>query len=57
MKDLTTALNNLIRSTDLREKLIADDRRAQAAKLDAAVEAGDIDATAAEKARKIMGFA
>ena len=57
MKDLTTALNNLIRSTDLREKLVAEDRRAQSAKLDAAVGKGDIDAEAAAKARAIMGFA
>ena len=32
------------------------ERKAQSAKLDAAVEAGDIDADAAAKARRIMGF-
>jgi len=57
MKDLTTALNNLIRSTDLREKLVAEERRAQAARLDAAVASGDLNAEAAQKAREIMGFA
>lgn len=57
LKDLTTALNNLIRSSGLRENLIAEDRKAQAAKLDAAVASGDIDSLAADKARRIMGFA
>jgi hypothetical protein len=57
MKDLTTALNNLIRSTDLREKLVAEERRAQAARLDAAVASGDLNKEAAQKAREIMGFA
>lgn len=57
MKDLTTALNNLIRSTSLREQVLAAERKAQAEKLDAAVAAGDIDAEAAAKARAIMGFA
>ena len=57
MKDLTSALNNLIRSTDLRERLVADERRAQAARLDAAVASGDLNAAAAQKAREIMGFA
>lgn len=56
MKDLTTALNNLIRSTDLRERLVAEERKQQAEKLDAAVASGDIDHAAAEKARQIMGF-
>lgn len=57
MKDLTTALNNLIRSTELRARIVEEDRRAQAARLDQAVQAGDIDAEAAAKARRIMGFA
>ena len=57
MKDLTTALNNLIRSTSLREAILADERKAQAEKLDAAVEAGAIDKEAAQKAREIIGFA
>ena len=57
MKDLSTALNNLIRSSSLRDALLAADRKAQAAKLDAAVVSGDIEAEAAAKARRIMGFA
>jgi len=57
MKDLTTALNNLIRSSSLRDAIVKADREAQAAKLDAAVSARDIDAEAAEKARRILGFA
>ncbi|MBY6091062.1 phage protein Gp27 family protein [Maritimibacter alkaliphilus] len=57
MKDLTTALNNLIRSTSLRDAILTAERKAQGEKLDAAVAAGDIDKAAAEKARSIMGFA
>lgn len=57
LKDLTSALNNLIRSTDLREKIAAEERRAAAAKLDGAVATGAIDAEAAQRAREIMGFA
>lgn len=57
MKDLTTALNNLIRSSALRDSLLAAERKAQAARLDEAVETGAIDATAAQRAREIMGFA
>lgn len=56
MKDLTSALNNLIRSTSLRDAILSAERKAQSEKLDAAVEAGDIDMAAAEKARSIMGF-
>ena len=37
----------------MREK----ERKEQSQKLEAAVEAGDIDAEAAAKARRIMGFA
>lgn len=57
LKDLTTALNNLIRSRGLKEEILKAERAAQAGKLDAAVEAGDIDQIAAQKAREIMGFA
>lgn len=57
MKDLTTALNNLIRSTSLRDQILVAERKSQGEKLDAAVAAGDIDKEAAEKARRIMGFA
>lgn len=57
MKDLTSALNNLIRSTSLREAILKAERDAQAAKLDAAVDAGDITADFRQQAREIMGFA
>ena len=57
MKDLTTALNNLIRSTSLRDAILKQERDAQAAKLDAAVDAGDITADFRQQAREIMGFA
>ncbi|WP_107495309.1 phage protein Gp27 family protein [Thalassobius sp. I31.1] len=56
MKDLTSALNNLIRSTSLRDSILKAERTAQAEKLESAVEAGDIEAEAARKAREIMGF-
>lgn len=56
MKDLTTALNNLIRSTSLRDAIIKAERAEQSAKLDAAVASGDLEKDAAEKARRIMGF-
>ena len=57
LKDLTTALNNLIRSTSLRDGILKAEHAAQVRKLDQAVDAGDIDADAARKAREIMGFA
>jgi hypothetical protein len=57
MKDLTVALNNLIRSSSLRAAIVTAEHREQAARLDAAVGAGDIDAEAAARARRIMGFA
>ncbi|MGR3479373.1 phage protein Gp27 family protein [Salipiger marinus] len=57
MKDLTTALNNLIRSTSLRDAILQAERKAQAAKLDAALEAGDITSDFRQQAREIMGFA
>lgn len=56
LKDLTTALNNLIRSTTLRDGILKAERASQIKKLDQAVDAGDIDADAARKAREIMGF-
>ena len=46
-----------MRSAGIREQIAAADRKAQAAKLDAAVASGDLDAEAAAKARRIMGFA
>jgi len=57
MKDLTTALNNLIRSTSLRDAIIKAERAEQAAKLDAAAASGDIDQDFRQRAREIMGFA
>lgn len=56
MKDLTSALNNLIRSTSLREEIAQSVRNEMARKLDEAVEAGDVETEAAERAREIMGF-
>lgn len=50
MKDVMTS-SGIVQA--MREK----DRKEQGAKLDAAVAAGDIDAEAAAKARRIMGFA
>ncbi len=50
MKDVMTS-SGIVQA--MREK----DRKDQSAKLDAAVAAGDIDADAAAKARRIMGFA
>jgi hypothetical protein len=49
MKDVMTS-SGIVQA--MREK----DRKDQSAKLDAAVAAGDIDADAAAKARRIMGF-
>ena len=57
LKELTTALNNLIRSSELREKIAGEERAKAAAKLDGAVASGAIDAQAAQRAREIMGFA
>ncbi len=56
MKDLTTALNNLIRSTSLRDGILKAERAAQSERPDQAVASGEIDRAAAEKAREIMGF-
>jgi len=56
MKDLTTALNNLIRSTSLRDSLIAAERKVQSEKLDEAVGEGLIEEVAAQRAREIMGL-
>jgi len=50
-------LKDVMSSSGIREQTIAADRKAQAAKLEAAVVSGDIDAEAAAKARRIMGFA
>lgn len=50
-------LKDVMASSGMREKLVADERRAQAARLDAAVAEGSIDEAAARRAREIMGFA
>lgn len=56
-KDLTTALNNLIRSRSLRNSIEAEAQRVMSEKLTEGVDAGQIDKAAAQKAREIMGFA
>lgn len=50
-------MKDIMASSGIREQLAAAERKAQGAKLDAAVANGDIDAEAASKARRIMGFA
>ncbi len=50
-------LKDIMASSGIRQQMIAAERKMQAEKLEAAVEAGDIDAEAAAKARRIMGFA
>lgn len=58
---LSRMLKDLMHSAGIREKILDDERRRvekqQAAKLEAAVEKGDIDAAAAARAREILGFA
>lgn len=49
-------LKDVMASSGIREQIAAAERKAQGARLDAAVAAGDIDAEAAAKARRIMGF-
>jgi hypothetical protein len=49
-------LKDVMHSAGIRESLITAERKAQSEKLEAAVASGDIDAEAAAKARKIMGF-
>lgn len=49
-------LKDIMASSGLREKLIEEERKAQAKALDRAVDAGELDVTAAQKAREIMGF-
>lgn len=50
-------MKDIMHSSGIREQLVAAERKAQSEKLDAAVANGDIDAEAAAKARRIMGFA
>lgn len=54
---LTRALADIGRLDLSAQKWRTDLRRQDAAKLDAAVDAGEIDAEAAERARRIIGFA
>lgn len=50
-------LKDIMHSAGIRQNMLAAERKQQAERLDAAVEAGDIDKEAADKARRIMGFA
>lgn len=50
-------LKDVMASSGIRQQMVAADRKAQAAKLDAAVAAGDMPADLAQRAREIMGFA
>lgn len=50
-------LKDIMSSAGIRQNMLAAERKHQSEKLDAAVAAGDIDAEAAAKARRIMGFA
>lgn len=50
-------LKDIMQSAGIRQTMLSAERKAQAEKLDAAVAAGDIDREAADKARRIMGFA
>jgi len=50
-------LKDIMASAGIREQMAAAERKAQAARLDAAVASGDIDQDFRQKAREIMGFA
>lgn len=50
-------LKDIMASAGIRQNMLVAERKLQSEKLDAAVASGDIDADAAEKARRIMGFA
>lgn len=50
-------MKDVMASSGIREKLIEEDRKALATRLDDAVAAGDFQEDAARKAREIMGFA
>ncbi len=50
-------LKDIMASAGIRQNMLQAERKAQSAKLDDAVAAGDIDLEAYEKARRIMGFA
>lgn len=57
MKDLTSALNNLIRSASLRDAIVKAHLKEQAATLDAAVANGEVSQDFRAKARSLMGLA
>ena len=50
-------LKDIMASSGLREQMITAERKAQAAKLDAAAASGEIDEDFRQRAREIMGFA
>lgn len=54
---LARMMKDVMSSSGIVQAMRERERKEQSAKLDAAVEAGDLDAEAAAKARRIMGFA
>lgn len=50
-------LKDIMASSGIRQNMLAAERKAQSAKLEAAVEAGELTSDVAQKAREIMGFA
>lgn len=50
-------LKDIMASSGIREQMMTAERKAQAAKLDAAVASGDVTDDFRQKAREIMGFA
>ena len=54
---LARMMKDVMSSSGIVQAMQEKDRRAQSAKLDAAVEAGELTADIARKAREIMGFA
>lgn len=54
---LARMMKDVMSSSGIVQQLRDKERKEQAAKLDAAVASGDLDAEAATKARRIMGFA
>ncbi|SNS86985.1 Protein of unknown function [[Luteovulum] sphaeroides subsp. megalophilum] len=54
---LARMMKDVMSSSGIVQAMQEKEKKVQAAKLDAAVTSGDIDAEAAEKARRILGFA
>lgn len=54
---LARMMKDVMQSSGIVQAMREKERKDQAAKLEAAVAGGDIDAAAAEKARRILGFA